>query len=68
MPWQEALPYAFEAVLESNLFVTLPAALGWGRRDQMDLREVRAYPPGIAGQEGQLGHHGMGANEKVGKR
>jgi hypothetical protein len=42
--------------------------LGWGRREQMDLREVRAYPPGIAGQEGQLGHQGMGSNEKVGKR
>src|SRR5262249_42878854 len=25
-PWQEGLPYAFEAVLERNLFVTLPAS------------------------------------------
>jgi hypothetical protein len=24
IPWQDALPYAFEAGLESNLFVTLP--------------------------------------------
>ena len=34
----------------------------------MDLREVRAYPPGITGQEGQFRHQGMGANEKVGQR
>src|SRR5215471_13221577 len=27
MPWQEALPYAFEAVLDNNLFVTLPPTL-----------------------------------------
>ena len=33
----------------------------------MDLREVLAYPPRITGQEGQLRHQGMGANEKVGK-
>jgi hypothetical protein len=42
--------------------------LGWGRRDQMDLREIGAHPPGITGQEGQLRNQGMGANEKVGKR
>ena len=29
IPWQDALPYAFEAVLDSNLFVTLPCL---GRR------------------------------------
>src|SRR5437016_8633650 len=29
MPWQEALPYAFEAVLDNNLFVTLPVVKGW---------------------------------------
>jgi len=33
----------------------------------MDLREVRAYPPGITGQEGLLRHQGMGSNEKVGQ-
>src|SRR5215471_15241628 len=27
IPWEEALPYAFEAVLDSTLFVTLPQML-----------------------------------------
>src|SRR5262245_5662220 len=36
MPWHVVLPYAFEAVLESNLFVTLPSQIaqnrhGWTR-------------------------------------
>jgi 6-phosphofructokinase 1 len=28
IPWQDALPYAFEAGLDSNLFVTLPVTCG----------------------------------------
>lgn len=48
---------------------SLPGVLlGRGRREQMDLREIGAHPPGITSQEGQLRHQGMGTNEKVGQR
>jgi len=49
MPWQDVLPYAFEAVLDSNLFVTLPAKtrehgdyLPHGMRDQHQDTEERS--------------------------
>ena len=29
MPWHEALPYAFDAVLDNNPFATLPVVKGW---------------------------------------
>ena len=47
---------------------TTGCRLGWGRRDQMDLREVGAHPPGITGQESLFRNQGMGSNEKVGER
>lgn len=54
--------------LETGIEPPTGCRLGWGRRDQMDLREVGAYPPGVTGQEGQLRNQGMGSNEKVGER
>src|SRR5712692_2613079 len=46
----------------------LHALLGWGRREQVNLREIGTHPPGITGQEGQLRHQSMCPNEKVRER
>jgi hypothetical protein len=62
----KAIPWRIVTAATGASLLRVP--LGWGRRDQMDRREIGAHPPGITGQEGQLRNQGMGSNEKVRKR
>jgi hypothetical protein len=39
----------------------------WLRRDELDLREIRAVAPWIAGQEGPLRDFGVGADKEIGQ-